>query len=99
MYNQFKGTITVGGATPPNGTFVEARIEWWKSNPDRSRPEGKVYNGRYTDIFVAPNDWALNNKTITFHYIDANGNEKQANETATYNGRQLKVTNLNLTFP
>ena len=99
FYNQFSGTITVDGQTPPNGTFVEARIQWWKSNPDRARPEGKVFNGRYSDIFVAPNDHALNNQTITFHYIDANGNETQANETAQYNGRQLKVETLNLTFP
>ena len=87
FYNQFSGTITVGGQAPPNGTFVEARIQWWKSNPDRDRPEGKVFNGRYSDIFVAPNDHALNNQTITFFYIDVRGNETQANETAQYNGR------------
>ena len=100
LYNQFSGTITVGGQTPPNGTYVEARIQSWRPNPDRARPaEGKVFNGRYSEIFVAPNDHALNNQTITFHYIDANGNESQANETAQYNGRQLKVETLNLTFP
>ena len=84
---------------PPNGTFVEARIQWWRSNPDRDRPEGKVFNGSYTTIFVDPNNHALNNQRITFHYIDANGNEVQANETAQYNGRLLKVETLNLTFP
>ena len=63
------------------------------------RPEGKVFNGRYADVFVAPNDWALNNQTIAFFFIDANGNEIEANETAQYNGRQLKVETLNLTFP
>ncbi|MDE2860062.1 MAG: hypothetical protein OYI31_05985 [Chloroflexota bacterium] len=97
--NQFSGTITVGGQAPPNGTFVEARIQWWRSNPDRDRPEGKVFNGMYTTIFVDPNDHALNNQTITFHYIDARGNEVQANETARYNGRLLVVETLNLTFP
>ena len=99
FYNQFSGTVTVSGDAPPNGTFVQARIQWWRSNPDMDRPEGKVYNGTYADVFVAPNDWALNNQTITFHYIDASGNEIQANETAQYNGRQLKVEQLNLTFP
>ena len=67
--------------------------------PGQGRPEGKVFNGSYSPIFVAPNDYALNNQTITFFYIDANGNETQANETAQYNGRQLKVETLNLTFP
>ena len=99
FYNQFSGTITVAGEAPPNGTYVEARIKWWRSNPDRDGTEGKVFDGEYHNLFVAPNDHALNNQTITFHYIDARGNEKQANETAQYNGRQLKVETLNLTFP
>ena len=98
--NQFSGTVTVGGQAPPNGTFVEARIQWWTSNPDRDRPEGKVFNGSYSTIFVNPNDYALNNQMITFHFIDANGRETQANETAQYNGRQLHVDDeFSLTFP
>ena len=48
-------------------------------------------NGSYSPIFVAPNDYALNNQTITFFYIAANGSETQANETAQYNGRQLEA--------
>jgi S1-C subfamily serine protease len=92
--NQVAGTITVGGEAPPNGTFVEARVKWWRSNPDRSNPQGKVFEGSYNIIIVNPNDWALNGQTITFHYGDL-----QATETATYNGRAFDSVTLNLTFP
>ena len=92
--NQFSGTVTVGGQSPPNGTFVEARVRWWRSNTDPEQSQGKVFNGNYNLISVAPNDGALNGETITFHFGDL-----QAEETAIYNGRAFLPLTLNLTFP
>ena len=63
-------------------------MNWWRS------AQVKVFDGRYIGIYVAPNDWALQGQTITFHIGDS-----QANETATYNGRTLSFDFLNLTFP
>ena len=94
LFNQFSGAVTVGGQAPPNGTFVEARVKWWRSNPDRGSSEGKVFQGNYNPIIVSPNDWALNGETITFHL-----GELQADQTAVYKGGTFQVVTLNLTFP
>ena len=84
----------MGGQAPPNGTYVEARVKWWRSNTDPEQSQGKVFNGDYSLISVSPNDWALNGETITFHFGDL-----QATETAIYNGRAFDAVTLNLTFP
>jgi len=84
----------VGGVAPPNGAYIEARVKWWRSNTSPDQSQGKVFNGSYSTIVVGPNDWALNNQVITFHYAGL-----QANETAVYNGRTFQISTLNLTFP
>jgi hypothetical protein len=88
LFSQFSGNITVGGQPAINGTFIEARVEWWRSRPS------KVFNGSYSPIIIAPNDWALDGKTISFHY-----GELQAAETSIYRGSAFQVLVVNLTFP
>lgn len=78
----------MGGQPAPDGSLIEARILWWRSSPV------KTFGGKYTAILVNPNDWALHNKTITFHMGD-----RQATQTAAWDGTDLKAVTLNLTFP
>jgi hypothetical protein len=92
MPNQFSGTVTIGGQPATDGTFVEARVMWWRS--DTTQSEGKVWNGSYNIISVKPNDWALEGEIITFHIGDL-----QAEQTSRYNGRAFLVSTINLTFP
>ena len=73
---------------------MEARVRWWRSNPERLKSEGKVFEGNYNPITISPNDWALNGETITF-FLE----ELQAEQTAIYNGRTFQIETLNLTFP
>lgn len=88
FFNEYAGSVTIGGSPAPNGMEIQARVRWWRSDMVRT------YNGRYQGLIVSPNDWALQGQTITFHIGD-----RQANETATYNGRSLVFDFLNLTFP
>ena len=88
LFNQFSGTVTLGGQPAPNGEFISAHVKWWVSRPS------KIFNGSYTALLVVPNDWALQGQTITFHL-----GELQAEETAIYNGQAFIVENLSLTFP
>ena len=88
LFNEFAGSVTVGGSPAPNGLVIEARVNWYRSETVRT------YDGRYQGLAVSPNDWALQGQTITFHIGD-----KQANETAIYNGRTLAFQLLTLTFP
>tara|TARA_B100000745_G_C19894277_1_gene299195 strand:- start:206 stop:556 length:351 start_codon:yes stop_codon:yes gene_type:complete len=88
LFHQLSGTVTVGGEAPPDGTLMEARMKWYITDPVT------VNNGNYI-IIVAPNDWALQMESITFHVGD-----KQATETVEYDGRQIGYNNnFNLTFP
>ena len=88
MFNQFYGEATIGGVPAADGTLIEARVQWWRSDPST------VYQGKYSNIIVTPNDWALNGKIVTFHT-----GELQALETAIYNGRTFQLMSINLTFP
>ena len=94
IFNQFIGTVTLGGIPAPNRLFIEARVRWWRSNTDPDQSQGKTFAGSYNTIIVGPNDWALHQGTVTFHLGDL-----QAEETAIYDGRRFLVVTLNLTFP
>jgi hypothetical protein len=59
----------------------------------------KTFGGAYQNLIITPNDWALDNKTVTFHVAGL-----KATETAIYNadvlgGTQNGRETVNLTFP
>lgn len=98
LYNQFSGTITVGGIPAPDGLFVQARVGWWRS----ASTGGKTFSGNYNVVMVTPNDWALQGETITFHLTGYASGDLEASQTAVYNGRKFQLPHqmtLDLTFP
>ncbi len=87
MFTNYSGTITIDGIPIADGVEVYAKVEWYESR------SVKTYQGEYRSITVAPNDWALDLKNVTFHIGNA-----QAEETSIYNGRTFGAETLNLTF-
>jgi hypothetical protein len=89
MFTNFKGTVTIGGLPAADGVAIYAKIDWYVSRPV------KTYAGEYISLTVAPNDWALDLKDVTFHI----GDYSQADETGWYNGKTFGSSTVNLTFP
>lgn len=83
----------MGGSPAQNGVEIQARAQWWHSETVRT------YNGRYASLTVAPNDWALDGATVTFHIIENGEAVSQAEETVTYRGANIVPQFQNLTFP
>ncbi|MBI2855616.1 MAG: hypothetical protein HYX93_02080 [Chloroflexi bacterium] len=78
----------MGGQPAPDGLLIYAKVRWYSSKTV------KTFGGKYQGLIVAPNDWALDRETITFHLDGV-----QANETAIYSGSVYDFKTLNLTFP
>lgn len=93
FFTEFSGSVTVGGNPAPNGLEIQARVQWWHSETVRA------FRGRYASLTVAPNDWALDGATVTFHIIQDGEAVSQAEETFTYRGVNIQPQFLNLTFP
>ena len=93
LFTEFSGNVTVGGQPAPDGLTIQARVKWWYSETT------ETFRGQYSGLTVAPNDWALDGATITFHIIEDGEPVSQAQETRTYRGSNFAPVALTLTFP
>jgi hypothetical protein len=91
----YKGNVTVGGVSAPDGVTIVARIANYKGLPTWESRTVVTSNGRYLSLAVGPTDRTYLGGTVTFH---ADG--VQAQETGVFTELVFPMEVIfNLTFP
>ncbi len=85
--NIFTGTVTIAGEPAPDGLEVIAQLDYWRSEPVLTS------GGRYAQLSIGHRDWLLDGKEIVFFVQGV-----RAQETAVFNGRDLRTATQDLTL-
>ncbi len=86
----YSGTVTVGGAAPPDGAMIVARVGDYQSRPT------PVTRGLYRGLLVGPPGAAYVGKQVTFHL---DGLRADQTDVFQLTGLPWLKDNFDLTFP